>query len=168
MYRRLFFLLPSRKQTQEIVQELEDLGIADADIHTFASDEQQLADLPPATERQKRGVDSQVEKIAWNTNLGLFFMAMAGFVIALFYGSLGWAAAMLAIMALTFTLGYVFSTHIPKLHLDEFRDALRHHEILLSVDVPARQVAIVERRVHRHHPEVVDGGVGWSLHHFGL
>ncbi|MBU0656130.1 MAG: hypothetical protein KJ914_13500 [Gammaproteobacteria bacterium] len=168
MYRRLFFLFPSRKQTCAVVEELEDLGIDEADIHTFSADEQQLEGLPPASGRQQQGVDTQVEKIAWNSNLLLFFIALAGFVIALFSASPGWALAMLAVMVITFGLGYVFATRIPKLHLDNFRDALRHHEILLTVDVPVRQVAIVEQMVHRFHPEAVDGGVGWSLHRFGL
>lgn len=168
MYRRLFFLFPSLAQTRTAVRELEDLGIDEADIHTFAADGQPLEDLPPATERQQHAVDRQVEKIAWNANLAIFFIALAGFVIAMFSSSIGWAAVMLAIMAVTFGMGYLFSTRIPKVHLDEFRDALHHHEILLTVDVPPRHVPAVEHMVHRFHPEAVDGGVGWSLHRFGL
>ncbi len=168
MYRRLFFLFPSRKQTQQAVQQLEDVGIDEADIHAFATDKHLLTDLPPATERQQRGLDFLVEKIIWNADLALFFMALAGVAIALFYGAMAWAALGLAVMALTFSAGYVFATRIPNVHLNAFRDALSHHEILLSVDVPPRQVAMVGQLVHRHHPEAVDGGVGWSLHKFGL
>lgn len=168
MYRRLFFLFPTRQQTRQTVQQLEAMGISPTDIHTFAGDNELLTDLPPATERQQRGLDLQVEKIFWNGNLALFFIAVAGFAVALLSGALGWVALALAGMAATFTLGYVFATHIPKVHLGEFKDALRHHEILLSVDVLPRQVALVGQQVHRQHPEAVDGGVGWSLHKFGL
>lgn len=168
MYRRLFFLFPTQQQTRQTVQQLEAMGINPTDIHTFAGNQQLLADLPPASDRQQRGLDVQVEKILWNGNLALFFIALAGLAVALLSGALGWAALALAGMAATFTLGYVFATHIPKVHLGEFKDALRHNEILLSVDVPPRQVALVEQRVHRRHPEAVDGGVGWSLHKFGL
>lgn len=168
MYRRLFFLFPSLKQTREAVRELEEFGIDEADIHTFAADGQTLEGLPPATERQQHALDKQVENIAWKTNLVVFFIALAGFVIAMFSGSLGWAAVMLAVMAVTFGMGYLFSTRIPKVHLDEFHDALHHHEILLTVDVPPRHMLAIEQMVHRRHPEAVDGGVGWSLHRFGL
>lgn len=168
MYRRLFFLFPSRKQTQQAVQQLEDFGIDTTDIHTFASDAHLLTDLPKATHRQQRGLDVQVEKILWNADLIVFFSAFAGFTITLFYGALGWAALALAIMAITFTVGYVFATRLPNVHLSAFKDALSHHEILLSVDVPAQHVARVEQLVHRSHPEAVEGGVGWSLHKFGL
>lgn len=168
MYRRLFFLFPSSRQTREVVHELEELGIAERDIHAFAKDEQLLADLPKATKRQKSGADLQLENSLWRLDLILFFIASAGFVIALWNGSIGWAALALAAMAVTFGMGYLFATRIPKVHLTEFRDALKHHEILLSVDVPPRQVAAVERLVHAKHPEAVDGGVGWSLHRFDL
>ncbi|SEA01622.1 hypothetical protein SAMN05660964_00773 [Thiothrix caldifontis] len=168
MYRRLFFLFPSRKQTNQAVLQLEDMGIKETDIHAFSADKQELAGLPPASDRQKRGLDVLVEKVCWNADLILFFIALAGFGVALFYSSLGWAALALIIMALTFSAGYVFATRIPKAHVTDFRDALRHHEILLSVDVPPGQVAAVSSLMHRGHPEVVDGGVGWSLHRFGL
>jgi len=168
MYRRLFFLFPSRKQTHQAVLQLEALGVNETDIHTFATDQELLTDLPPATDRQKRGLDVRLEKIGWEANLILFFIAVAGFVSALLYGSLAWAALALAVMATTFTAGYVFATRIPKMHINDFRDALRHHEILLSVDVLPQQVAATGKLLHTGHPEVVDGGVGWSLHRFGL
>jgi hypothetical protein len=41
-------------------------------------------------------------------------------------------------------------------------DAL-HAEVLLLVDVPVRQVARIEERVQRRHPEAAAGGVGWSI-----
>lgn len=168
MYRRLFFLFPSRQETQKFVRELEDLGIAESDIHTFTHDAKQLSGLPSATERQQKGMDVQVEKFGWNTNLGLFFMSLGGFVIALLSGSLAWAGVLLLGMALTYAVGYWFATRLAGQHLNGFRDALHHHEILLTVDVPSRHVAFIERLVRRQHPEAVDGGVGWSLHHFGL
>lgn len=168
MYRRLFFLFPSRNQTSQAVQQLEGMGIKETDIHAFSADEQQLAGLPQASDRQKRGLDVLVEKVFWNADLILFFVALVGFAVALFYSSLGWAALTLAIMMLTFSAGYVFATRIPKAHVTDFKDALRHHEILLSVDVLPGQVAAVGNLLHRGHPEVVDGGVGWSLHRFGL
>jgi len=40
-------------------------------------------------------------------------------------------------------------------------DAFQHREILLMLDVPVKEVARVEKLVHRHHPVAVAGGVGW-------
>jgi hypothetical protein len=67
------------------------------------------------------------------------------------------------IMLVAFLAGLGFTSRVPNVHLGEFRDALRHAEILLMVDVPVQQVARVEDRVHRRHPEAAVGGVGWSL-----
>ena len=53
-------------------------------------------------------------------------------------------------------------------HLDEFRDAMAHGEILLMVDVPEQQVADIENLVHHHHPEATVGGVSWGTPAFGL
>jgi|GEM_PF-3763302 len=39
---------------------------------------------------------------------------------------------------------------------------MAHGEILLMVDVPETRVADIEGRVHRHHPEVAVGGIGWG------
>jgi hypothetical protein len=168
MYRRLFFLFPSWKQTRQAVLQLKDMGVSEEDIHALSSDDQLPTDLPQVSDRQKRGLDVWLEKVVWDVNLILFFTALAGFVLALFYASLGWAALALVVMIATFGAGYVFANRIPKVHVTDFRDALSHHEILLSVDVSPRHVAVVNKALHHGHPEVVDGGVGWSLHRFGL
>lgn len=70
-------------------------------------------------------------------------------------------------MARTF-LGGRYFTHIPDTHLNEFRDALAHGEILLMIDVPGTRVAEIEDRVHKHRPEAAIGGVGWSTAAFCL
>jgi hypothetical protein len=52
--------------------------------------------------------------------------------------------------------------HVPNVHLQEFRDALRHGEILLMIDVPQQRVDEVEYRVLARHPEAVAGGSSWN------
>jgi hypothetical protein len=42
-------------------------------------------------------------------------------------------------------VGVGFTRYIPNVHLSEFADALHRQEILLMVDVPAGQVARVEK-----------------------
>lgn len=59
--------------------------------------------------------------------------------------------------------GFLF-TDVHNVHLNEFREALQHGEILLMVDVPVRRVAEIEDLVYHRHPEVTVGGVGWASH----
>jgi hypothetical protein len=70
-------------------------------------------------------------------------------------------------MLATFLAGLLF-TRVPNTHLDEFRDALAHGEILPMVDVPQTRVADLEDRVHHHHPETTVGGIGWGTGALGL
>jgi hypothetical protein len=98
----------------------------------------------------------------------VFCLALWGFVIlAILYGLTAWLLLCIAIMVATFLAGLGF-THVPNTHLDEFHDALTHGEILLMVDTGEAQIADIENRVHRHHPEATVGGVGWGTAAFGL
>ena len=63
---------------------------------------------------------------------------------------------------------YAGNPRIPNVHLDEFRDALAHGEILLMVDVAQQRVADIEDCVHHNHPETTIGGVGWGTEALGL
>jgi hypothetical protein len=66
-------------------------------------------------------------------------------------------------MTLTLVAGALFALHVPDTHLDEFRGALSHSEILLMVDVPRQRVAEIEEMVRRRHPEAIPGGIGWTI-----
>lgn len=55
------------------------------------------------------------------------------------------------------------SRRVPDTHLDEFRGALSHSEVLLMVDVPKPRVAEIEKLVGRRHPETIPGGTSWTL-----
>jgi len=52
---------------------------------------------------------------------------------------------------------------VPDTHLDEFRGALSHSEVLLMVDVPRQRVAEIEEIVRQQHPEATLGGAGWTI-----
>jgi hypothetical protein len=66
-------------------------------------------------------------------------------------------------MFATFSAGLMFTTGIPNAHLSQFREALRHSEILLMLDLPRQRVREVEQYVHHHYPDALTGGVGWHL-----
>lgn len=167
MLRRLFFLFPDEKHAQSVVHELVNNNIPKRRIHAI-SHGARLITLPAATERQKKDTAFLVEKLLWMTNLLVFFVALIGLIMALISGDTLWSIVAIFVMLATFIAGELFVVFVPDVHLSEFSDALSHGEILLMVDVAKNQVAEVENLVHRHHPEAVVGGVGWTLDAFGI
>ena len=164
MKRRLYFLLPDVMHTRSIVDELETGGIQRRCIHVIAAQGVDLEGLPIASRNQRNDLGAKLETIFWNGNLALFTIALLVLIVlALLHVSWYWLLIPVAIMLATFVTGAEFTRYIPNVHLSEFTDATHHREILLMVDVPVRQVARVEELVHRHHPEVITGGVGWHV-----
>ncbi|MCW9014751.1 MAG: hypothetical protein OQL06_13300 [Gammaproteobacteria bacterium] len=168
MFHRLYFLLPNEALTQNIVTECYQSGVSRRHIHVHGRNGIQLKSLPKATMRQRLDVSRIIEKIAWNTDLVIFFAALIGAVITAMFGAFQWSALLVGIMLVAFILGYLFAGHVPRVHLDEFNDALHHGEILLMIDVPAKKVAEIERLVERHHPAAIPGGASWTLDALGI
>lgn len=164
MKRRLYFLLPDNSHAGAVVQELEQHGIDRRHIHAIAGQGSDAGDLPQSTPQQRSDMAARVEKVFWVGNLIVFFLALL-LVIAMVLSQSGglWVLLPTGIMLVSFLAGLRFTSRVPNVHLDEFRDALRHAEVLLMVDVPIQQVAPVEAMVHRRHPEAAVGGVGWSI-----
>jgi len=53
--------------------------------------------------------------------------------------------------------------NIPRVHWQEFKNAIPHGEILIIIDVPKRAMQFVEHLIHRRHPEALAGGVCWKI-----
>ncbi len=163
MYRRLYFLLPDAEHARAVARELESRGVARDGIRIIAGEGARADGVPVRSEMPAGDPAERLENRLWVGNLGLFFAALVALAILLLTAGPGyWLLVPVAIMALSFAAGMEFAKRVPDVHLSEFTDALRHRELLLTVDVPAGRVAEVERLVHRGHPEAVDGGVGWS------
>jgi hypothetical protein len=168
MKRRLYFLLPDKAHALSVVDELTRERIGIENMHALGSQGTQLEGLPSTSLRQYNDTASHLENFLWNANLLSFVVALGIFIILLI--TTGWSLWLLvpaAIMMANFLAGLRF-TRLPNTHLDEFRDALAHGEILLMVDVPEQRVADIENQVHQHHPEATVGGVGWGTPAFGL
>lgn len=168
MNRRLYFLLPDRAHALSVVEELASEGISIENMHALGGQGQQLDGLPDSTLRQHNDTAAHLESFLWNANLISFVVALGIFFILL--ATTGWSLWLLVpvtIMMANFLAGLRF-TRLPNTHLDEFRDAMAHGEILLMVDVPEQQVADIENLVHHHHPEATVGGVSWGTPAFGL
>jgi len=168
MRRRLYFLFPDETLAGRVVGELESAGIQGRHIHAVTREGMKLSRLPAATRRQSRDACCTLETILWNANLVVFGLALVVLVISLAQGYAVWSVLALAVMGATFVAGERFAVTVPRVHLDEFREALAHGEILLMVDVPRNRVAEIEDLVHRRHPEAAVGGVGYSIQALGL
>jgi hypothetical protein len=162
MNRRLYFLLPDRAHALSVVNELAGSGLDLEQMHALAGEQVSLEGLPEASDAQRHDLARHLETFLWDSNLVVFGVALGALLtLGLSSGLTAWLLLPLAIMLASFLAGLRF-TRLPNVHLDEFRDALSHGEILLMVDVPVARVADIENRVHRHHPEAAVGGVGWG------
>lgn len=168
MKRRLYFLFPTAGDARRLVRELAAAGVDEGHIHALARTDIDLSGLPPATRRQQHDTVWRLEQALWGSNLAVFGAALLGLVVALILGLAAWALLAVTLMAASFSAGAAFALRVPNTHLDECREALRHGEVLLMVDVPRRKVAEIEELVYRRHPEAIAGGVGWTLDAFGL
>lgn len=164
MKRRLYFLLPDTGHTQAVVNDLKVFGIRTDAMHTLAKPDVDLIGLPVATGRQRADYGAKLETILWDGNLAIFFIALVT-LIAMAFTELNWFWLLLpaTVMLVTFSMGVVFTSQVPNVHLSEFQDAMRHGEILLMIDVPVWRVERIEALVHKHHPEATVGGIGWHI-----
>ncbi|MCG6866650.1 MAG: DUF805 domain-containing protein [Thiogranum sp.] len=161
MNERLYFLLPDREHTLRVVNELAEKGFDPRQMHTLAGRGLSTEGLPASNTRQRENFAGRVEFWTWRANLALFFFAAVALVIMAFQQAGLWILLPLAVMLATLVPGNRFA-RVPNVHLQEFRDALRHGEILLMIDVPQQRVDEVEYRVHARHPEAVAGGSSWN------
>ena len=168
LYRRLFFLFPTTHHARRVTDELVQAGVGGKHIHAVARQGVDLGSLPGATAGQRTDAAGRIAAVAWNTNLVLFAVAGLALLASFFTDSLWMGLGALVLMGATFLGGAWFAVRVPDVHLDEFREAMAHGEIVLMIDVPPKRVAEIEDLVHRHHPEANVGGVGWTIDGVGI
>jgi len=167
-YRRLYFVIPDEPQAVQLVDDLEATGTNRRFIHAIPGKGAKLTQLPGATEQQRHDTAWRLEHALWIGNLSLFSLALIGFIASMILGAYAGAVLSFVILALSFTAGALFAMRVPDTHLDEFRGALSHPDVLLMVDVPKRRVAEVEEMIYRRHPEATPGGAGWTINALGI
>ena len=168
MKRRLYFLFPENAQARSAVADIAALGVDNEHIHALARPEVNLSGLPAATERQRHDSLHRLEQVLWGSTLLLFVLALASLTLALMIANIALAVIAAVIMLATAVGGVLFAMRMPRVHLDEFREALRHGEILLMVDVTRERVFEVEELMHHRYPQVVTGGSAWTPDAFGV
>jgi hypothetical protein len=167
MKRRLYFLFPDAVQARLAVKDLTWHGVGKRHIHAVARNGVTLEGLPAASQWQRRDLLHLLERIWWNTNLAIFFLALLGLLVGLSSAATAGTAAMLALMVATLVLG-VLETGLPNVSIDQLHDALHHGEVLLLIDVPQARIADVEQLLHARHPTATSGGVSWTIERFGM
>ena len=150
MDRRLYFLFPDPARARATLADLDSSGLESHQMHLVVSLEEARA-----FDREER-----IARLAWQANLALFALATLALLFMLWQGALLWALPPLLVMLASFLAGERF-THLPDVQMAEFRDALRHGETLLMVDVPRERVTEIEHRVTGRHPEAVAVGTRW-------
>lgn len=154
--RRLYFLIPTVKLTETIVNELEQQGVDHKHLHVVASIEQSLKGLPEANIWQKTELAHGLE---WGTGIGgtagllggLLTVAFppGGIILgggALLIGAAAGAGVGAAMMGL-------MKGHEHNHQLDDFKKEIEHGEILLMVDLPKSDVERITESILQHHPE---------------
>jgi hypothetical protein len=162
MNQRLYFLLPDREHAFKVITELREQDVVSRQMHTLAGKGLSAEGLPDSSHHLRNNLAGRIEFWGWRLNLTLFFLAAGTLVTMILLQAGLWLLLPLGAMIVTFVLGVRF-TRIPNVHLDAFRDALRHGEILLMVDTPQGRVDEVEHSVQRRHPEAVAAGSSWNM-----
>ena len=161
MNQRLFFLFPDRQHALRVVNELAGQGFDTRQMHALAGKGRSARGLPVSSAHQVSDFAGRLEFWVWRSNLALFFVAAGALAVMILVQAGLWIMLPLAVMVTTFVFGERFA-RLPNAHLGEFRDALKHGEILLMIDLPHERVDEVEHRVQHHHPEAVAGGSSWN------
>ncbi|NOY65795.1 MAG: hypothetical protein GXP13_00110 [Gammaproteobacteria bacterium] len=163
MKRRLYYLLPETSHAARLVKDLNINGVKSRHMHAVANNKTALSDLPLTNIRQRKDLGKKIENQLWDADLMLFFLALLSLFLMAIQQVPGWTLIIpISIMALTYALGNYFIQHIPNVHLDEFCNAMKHHEIILMIDVPRNDIWDVQQFIKHHHPEAVTGGIGWT------
>lgn len=158
--RRLFFLLPDRDLTSEVVSELEAAGVPHGHLHVIASITQDLEELPEATVWQKTEMARGIELgIGLGGTAGLLggVLAVAFPPAGLVLGGGAVVATALAGAGIGGVVSALMSSHAHNADLDTYQEAIARGEILLLVDIPKKQVDAITSLVMTHHPEAKIG-----------
>lgn len=165
---RIYMLVPSRHQAEEVVRDLMLERINRQHIHTVAKPGIDIEGLPEATVKQRSNFIARLESWIWDINLLFFFSALLLLFFSLWASEWLMAVGSIIVIVVTLVLGYLFARQVHQAHIDDFDVCLRHGEILLLVDVPRWRVTSLERAIRRKHPEVDLGGVGWAIDAIGI
>lgn len=162
MKRQLYYSLPDIAHTQKVHEELIELNIPDSSFHVVLKDEAQIDGINDVRSLNDRNRDYFLEWFLWRLNLSVFAIAFLSLVSLLIWQPSYYLFIPVAVMVITFLIGFYFSLRIPNVHWDEFVSAILHGEVLLIIDVPTDDLHLLDNVIHKRHPEAISGGVCWK------
>ncbi|MCP4696270.1 MAG: DUF1269 domain-containing protein [Gammaproteobacteria bacterium] len=161
MRRRLYFMLPDVKHCKLLVQELQEAGMSDHDIHVIARKDIPLEGLHEASALQKTELAHGLE---YGIGVGGAAGMLGGLLAVTFPPAgliLGGGALLLGTTLAGAGFGSLISAlvagDIPNHELEAFRVKINHGYILLILDVPTRRVEEMTEKIKTHHPEAEIG-----------
>lgn len=162
MKRRLYYLLPDAMHAKKLHVDLANMGIPENHVHAIVNDTHSVGDLGDVHTLKETDRDYVLEWMLWRANLLLFGLALLAAVAIAIWMPSSYIWIPLVIMAATFLAGVVFVIRLPAVHWHDFVNAIHHGEILMMVDVPVNKLNDLDHRIHRLHPEAINGGTSWA------
>ena len=164
LYRRVYFLFHDENSARNIVTELERTqGLDDYHIHTLRSEPGGFVTLADATIDNITPQARRMERFYWYLSIGVFTVALIGFVLALLAASWIWSALLALIVVAAQVSGYLFTNRVPSAQFDRFRSALGHGEVLMLVDVPRSHVTRLKTFVYGRYPSARTNVGNWRI-----
>jgi hypothetical protein len=157
MRRRIYFMLPDVVHCKELVNELQNVGIKESEIHVIARDDIPLEGLHKASELQKTEFTHGLEVGA---GVGGIAGMLAGLLAITFPPAgvvLGGGAVILGTTLVGASFGTLLSgliaRDIPNHELDHFQNAILNGSILLLLDIATQRIDEISKLVKNTHPE---------------
>lgn len=168
MNRRLYFIFSNNRQAEQAFADLKKAEVAPEHMHALSRADVDLGTLPPATEAQRNDLAGRMENLVWRSNLVLFALGLTALLLGIYLGTTTLSLLGLVVMLLSFIAGAMFASLVPDAHVDEFRGALAHGDIVLLVDVPRQRHGEIEELMRQRHAAAVPGGSSWTIDGLGI
>ena len=163
MKERQFFFAPDVSAAKQIIEDLEDLGVTENDLHVIANDSVSLEPLPePDLTHRSDVVDAAKRGAATGGAIGL-----VGSIVAVTVPAAGLTlggGAIIAGTALGTALGTWFSTligvSVPNQDVEDYRGRIERGELMIIVDCePEQQPALAAILSSRHDDILLQGNL---------
>lgn len=158
MRKRLYFLVPDVAVCNQLVTELQTVGVTKHDIHFIARNDIPLDNLHKASMLQKTELTHGLE-----LGIGVGGIAgMLGGLLAVAFPPPGLALGGGTLVLTTALIGAGFgsivsalvASDIPNHELEAFQSGIAEGQILLIMDVVTRRIEEMTQLIKTHHPEV--------------
>ncbi|MCE8015001.1 DUF1269 domain-containing protein [Halomonas sp. MCCC 1A17488] len=155
---RLYFLIPDRETTTDIVNELNAMGLTKDHLHVLGKDWQPLEKegVPVATLIQTSDVVNAAKRGAI---VGALIGLVLGFIAhyVLIDTNIVWMALGMTLFGALFGVwaSTMVGVSVKDIKVGKYDKAIKRGAMLLIIDVPDEQEDAYRKAIKRHHPEVV-------------